>query len=368
MTTRPTEERIAHLKSITLSESSRMRMREELAAYADLHTFTGTQASPAAVHSHYFSHTLSFVSGGFFRISAALVLLISMLGGTAYAANDAQPGQTLYTIKLNLTEPVQTALIPSTEGRAAWHAILAERRLEEATNLAVAGKLDTATQNTITDNFTKHVQDSSDAATQLQQAGNVTAALTVRSDLEARITAHEDILSQVVNHLALVGDATSTSQVATQNLLAVVHDSQSAVTGERLALEDSIDHTDAMASTSMAVNADTSNTDIAIATDAKVSATHVPAVPSTKALMRMSAKRAAPAESPSSNARTSEIAAILFKNSALLQSLQTGTTTASTTLNTASSTPDGTATTSAQTTTGTTAANAAHTTQDVNLK
>ncbi len=345
MTTKTIEERIAHLQSVTLPESSRTRMREELSAYADLHVFV---EAPASIPSPYFSHTFSFISGSFFRVSAALVVLVSMLGGTAYAANDARPGQPLYPVKLNFTEPVQTALIPSTEGKAAWHAILAERRLEEATDLAVAGKLDTATQGTITDNFTKHVQDSSEAATQLQQEGNVTAALNVRSDLEARITAHEDILTQVVTHLAVVASSTDdvaagTSVTATKNLLAVVHDSQNTVAGERLALEDSLGMGEATTTVSAVAVADAPvTTDLAIATKAKAP------VPSTYSLMRASAKRSAFADS-STTARTTEIAAILFKNSALLKSLETGTTTASTTQNTASTTPDGTASTTEST-------------------
>jgi hypothetical protein len=332
MTTRNTEERIAHLKTVIMPESSRMRMREELSSYVDMHAASGT----APIPSPYFSHTVSFISSSFFRVSAALVLLVSMLGGTAYAANDARPGQPLYQVKLNLTEPVQTALIPSTEGKAAWHAILAERRLEEATDLAVAGKLDTATQNTITDNFTKHVQDSSDAAAALQQEGNVTAALTVRSDLEARITAHEDILAQVVTHLAAVATTTTddSSVAATKDLLAVVHDSQSAVAGERLALEDSIDHSngagDSTASSTVAVAAKVdinAEGTLAIADTAKVTAPTV-----IRPTMRKAALRIGSA-SPSGVTRQAEIAAIMFKNSALLSSLGAlSSTTASTTL------------------------------------
>ncbi|MDB5190385.1 MAG: hypothetical protein JWN49_711 [Parcubacteria group bacterium] len=336
MTTQHTEERIGRLKSITLSESSRTRMHEELSAYVDLHAYADVANSSAPTPSPFFS----YFSAGFFRISAALVVLISMLGGTAYAANDALPGTTLYPIKLNLTEPVQTALIPSTEGKAAWHSILAERRLEEATDLAVAGKLDTATQGTITDNFTKHVQDSSEAATQLQQEGNVTAALSVRSDLEARITAHEDILTQVVTHLAAVATTTNDASVsATKDLLAVVHDSQSAVAGERLALEDSIDHSgagDANATSSVAIDAKTDAR--ADGTIAIANTTNIPAPIALRATMRKAAFHSG-STSPSSTARNTEIAAILFKNSALLTSLGVvGTTTASTTQNTASST------------------------------
>ncbi|MDB5244949.1 MAG: hypothetical protein JWN90_54 [Parcubacteria group bacterium] len=335
MTTQHTEERIGHLKSITLSESSRTRMREELSAYVDLHAHAGPAISSVPTPSPFFS----YFSAGFFRISAALVVLISMLGGTAYAANDALPGTTLYPVKLNLTEPVQTALIPSTEGKAAWHAILAERRLEEATDLAVAGKLDTATQGTIADNFTSHVQDSSEAATQLQQEGNVTAALSVRSDLEARITAHEDILTQVVTHLASVATTTNDASVsATKDLLAVVHDSQSAVAGERLALEDSIDQSDATVSGTSTVAVAAKADARADGTIAIANTTNAPAPMTLRATMRKAAFRSG-STSPSSAVRNTEIAAILFKNSALLTSLGAmGTTTASMTQNTATST------------------------------
>lgn len=326
MNTQHTEERIGSLKSVSLPESSRSRMRNELSAYADLHSYDVNSASQASTQSPFFS----YFSASFFRVSAALVVLVSMLGGTAYAANDATPDGVLYPIKLNLTEPMQTALIPSTEGKAAWHAILAERRLEEATDLAVAGKLSIATQNTISDNFTKHVQDSSEAATQLQADGNVTAALSVRSDLEARITAHEDILTQVVTHLA-VSSTNDSSVAATRDLLAVVQVSQGTVAGERLALEDSLVQSDDETTATVAIAAKTaehSNATVAINDSATA--------PTVQATMRVPAPR--PIVNSSSAARQTEIAAIMFKNSALLKTLVTATSTASTTPNTASST------------------------------
>ncbi len=254
-------------------------------------------------------------------MSAALLILVASLGGTAYAANGSLPGQPLYPIKINVTEPVETALIPSASGKAAWHAILAERRLDEATQLAVKGSLDSATQQSLSDNFSTHVRDSIAAADELQKEGDVNGALAVRSDLEARITAHEDILGLVADHLAASGAADATSTEAVRTLLTVVHDRQDTVEGARLALEDSEDaassRTPVFAKTTSAMKADD--------TSAKPAIMHSP-----REITR--------------EARTLEIASILRKNSALISLLgpvgtsTTATSTATSTIETASST------------------------------
>ncbi len=303
---------LPRLRSVRLSEASKNRIKLELAAYAEMHA-----VRPAApVRS-----PLAFMPTSFWRISAGLAALLLVVGGSAYASTDALPGSTLYPVKVSVAEPLETALIPTTKGKAAWHAILAERRLDEATQLAVAGTLDASTGQFLTANFSANVADAVAGATQLQQQGDINDSLDVQSDLDARLTAHEDILAQVVNHLAADGVQTETDTSA-QSLLAVVSTKQDAVEDSRLALEDSIDASAGVASADDATNTDaTPATEVAINDD--VSAKALVTAQPMAAVVPASAQ--ADVETANS-ARTMEVSSILAKYAPLLTTLNASTT------------------------------------------
>ncbi len=135
-----------------------------------------------------------------FRLSAsfAMLLLVIVSGsGAAFAAEKAIPGDLLYSVKRNVNEPIKVSLASNTEERAKVHVELAERRLEEATQLAVSARLDEKTGAKLADEFEASAEQSSQLATELEDAGEADTALAVRSDLEARLSAHAMILTLV---------------------------------------------------------------------------------------------------------------------------------------------------------------------------
>lgn len=227
------EKQLKELRDINLPEEARSRMRAELLSYAQLHAVS---AAAKSVRSPFAVLRLRVYAG----LSAA-VLLIAALGGTAYASESALPGDALYPVKVGFTEPLQGALIPSDRGRAAWHAILAERRLEETAQLAAEGKLSTSTQDVLAANFNDQVSASQDSADRLEHDGDASGSLSARSDLEARLAAHMQILSIIDHHYAA---ATSTDAVDTHQalsrMLALVENHEQAVASSRIALEDQI--------------------------------------------------------------------------------------------------------------------------------
>lgn len=223
------EDTLKDLRAITLPTDARARMREELMAYADMHA---TVSAPTP------SPFQSFFSMRLYAGFAAFLLVIGGLGGTAYASERALPGDKLYAVKVGLTEPIQTALIPTNTGKAAWHAILAERRLEEAALLASENKLSTETQAMLAANFSGHVEESVAHAEELAAAGDTFASLSVRSDLEARLVAHEQILGVIAGHFAHANvDGIRNTSEAVETLLAVVKDRGETVALARADLE-----------------------------------------------------------------------------------------------------------------------------------
>ena len=87
---------------------------------------------------------------------AVLVLVAGTGGGIAYAAEGSLPGDTLYPVKIHVTEAVQSALAFSPTAKAEVHASLAQRRLEEAQQLAAQGKLNATTTQEIAANLDEH--------------------------------------------------------------------------------------------------------------------------------------------------------------------------------------------------------------------
>lgn len=299
MTKRSEPETIfAPLRSVQLSDTTKAHMRAELSAYADLHAVTPRVVAMRSPFSYWAPLSRAF---------AALLLMVGVVGGSAYASSDALPGEPLYSIKLHISEPVQTALIPTKEGKASWHAVLAERRLEEATKLAVAGKLDASIEGTITENFALQVERSLAVSNEIRESGNAKVALMVRSDLEARITAHEEIVERVASHIALKGDETS----GVARLLASVGERRESIASARV--EDEV---------------------VLARADIKASA-RIPEVVevSSRAAVMMSDSVPDEAINNARESREQEVSAILMKHATFLSELSTvpASTTASTT-------------------------------------
>lgn len=306
----PIHDTLTKLSDLRLTPGAKARIRADLAAHADFHTY---RPRPM-VRSPFWSTRFQFM----LVRGAALTLIVIMSGATSQASTSALPGDVLYPVKTRIAEPVRTALIPSSQGKASWQAELAERRLEEATTLAVMQKLDPETEQKLAVGFKTHVEQSLSEANKLEQEGDLDASLSVRSKLEARVTAHEDILATVVDRLA-----TTTNETAAPvtSLLKVVSEAQNTVEAERMDAE-----------VALASTGTTTDPDAVVATgpvdapapDASDAATALaPESPASEQIAEVSAEREI------------EIAAIIEKNSTLLNAIavpiDTGTTTAATT-------------------------------------
>ena len=221
------------LRHLTLTKTEAQDMRERLISYSSLHDSI-QKTAPVSIFSYFsFSNvTLSrpLIAGGLIA-----VLLVGSTG-VSYAAEDALPGEPLYAVKVAVVEPIQTALITEPVAKAQWQSELASRRLTEASTLAAQKKLATSTQEYIAQSVEQHVALAQEGADQLSSAGDDTAALTVQSDLEAKLTAHADVLSALTPRLKASGDATTTV-VAVTALLHVVDANRSDLEASRKATE-----------------------------------------------------------------------------------------------------------------------------------
>ena len=327
---------------VALSAAAKSRMRAELSAYADLHQpIARPVVSPFSAFS-FFSRARVMYTGAF------AVLLLATGTGISAAAEKSLPGDALYAVKVQVTEPVQVALIPTLAGKAQFHSVLAERRLDEAQQLIAKGTLTPAAEVAIADNFSAQVASVDQTAAQVATGGDAPAAVALHSDLEARIEARETLLT-----LALAGpvppiNATTTSAEPApsegRNLLFVLAQSRKDVREAKLALLERTGGATAAQSGAQVALA----TGVAQTLDAQ-GAAQVPAVAARIETARTAARAATEAlgtndqtvagQASADAVRNVEVASILMTHRKLLATLSARTAASTTASTTATTTP-----------------------------
>ena len=87
-------------------------------------------------------------------VVAALILMLAG-GGVAFAAENTVPGDSLYTVKIDITEPLRETLAFSASAKAYMEELKIEHRLKEAAKLAAQGRLTDAVNKQIQKNVEK---------------------------------------------------------------------------------------------------------------------------------------------------------------------------------------------------------------------
>jgi len=198
-----TQHFIETLRHISLTERERLDMRSRLESYIDFHTPVNAPHRGAVMHA-----PRSFFTGHFRWMQgvAAFVLVIVVGTSTSFAAEKSIPGDALYAIKVSINEPVRVALAVSPKSKATVATELVQRRLEEATQLAVEKKLTHEDSVSLAARIQTSVRASEDAAGILETAGDHEAALEARSDLESKLVANTQVMQLIAAQETLQQD------------------------------------------------------------------------------------------------------------------------------------------------------------------
>lgn len=129
-------------------------------------------------------------------VMAGLVALVVVGGGTASAAQGSLPGDALYGIKVSVNERVELALAQDTASKATLEVELAQRRVEEAQSLAVAGRLDAATAEKLAITVETHAQNAETLADEVE-ASEPGVAAEVRTKLASSFSANGAVLKKL---------------------------------------------------------------------------------------------------------------------------------------------------------------------------
>lgn len=145
------EERITKAgQSVSLSTSERSAMRSALRKHIERQS----PQSKAPLFERFLTWIDTHISPP--RPAVVMAVLILLLGGegVGFAALNSLPGSLLYPVKIEVIEPLQNTFIFSAQEETAWHMALAERRLDEAIQLASEQGLTPLSAQQLITNFT----------------------------------------------------------------------------------------------------------------------------------------------------------------------------------------------------------------------
>jgi hypothetical protein len=130
-------------------------------------------------------------------ISTIIALIVILGGGASIAAESTVPGEMLYPVKINVNENVRAWVSLSDESKARLDAWRAQRRLSEASELAVENKLDADTRAQIETRLESNVDAFTKRVEEMRADDEVNDAAEVSSDFEATLRAKEAVLIQI---------------------------------------------------------------------------------------------------------------------------------------------------------------------------
>ncbi|MES3005487.1 MAG: DUF5667 domain-containing protein [Patescibacteria group bacterium] len=138
-----------------------------------------------------------YINNRKFVPSLVIVALLFVTGGASLAAEGSLPGDSLYSVKINVNEEVRglTAVTPESKARVAVEAT--ERRLQEAATLSARGQLNDQTKSIVQSEFKKHATQVQSRVASLVSENNLTAAQEVAVNYESSLRAHEIILEKI---------------------------------------------------------------------------------------------------------------------------------------------------------------------------
>ncbi|MBI2023950.1 hypothetical protein HYT00_00970 [Candidatus Giovannonibacteria bacterium] len=128
---------------------------------------------------------------------AAIILVIAGGMSVSLAAENALPGDLLYSVKIKVNEGLSGLMARSDEAQVRWLVKTAERRIEEAEKMAASGKLDVNSANNIEDNLESKTKRLKDKLNSLDDKESLGIGADVVSKLENSLSAHEEVIKKL---------------------------------------------------------------------------------------------------------------------------------------------------------------------------
>lgn len=189
---------IKNIKEIFMTSAEKQRILAQVLSENPVEekiakkTYTKSVKSPWSVYSFgTWIETHRWIS------AVAVLIIIVVVGNSAVLASyNALPGDKLYSVKVNVVEPIRLALATTPTIKAEIQTEFVQDRLQEAETLAARGRLDTVKENDINQRIEQQV---SDLVTNIERVKKTSPekADDINTTLEASVNTHERILDVI---------------------------------------------------------------------------------------------------------------------------------------------------------------------------
>ena len=154
-------------------------------------------ARPVPTKSPFFSVWQNYIGRRKFVPALALVAVLLFTGGASLFAEGALPGDSLYSLKININEGLQglTAITPEAKARLA--VVVTEKRLQEAATLSARGELTDQSKAILQKEFQKRADQVKNQVASLVASNNLSAAQEIATNYESSLKAQETILEKI---------------------------------------------------------------------------------------------------------------------------------------------------------------------------
>ncbi|MDD5318505.1 MAG: DUF5667 domain-containing protein [Candidatus Pacebacteria bacterium] len=128
---------------------------------------------------------------------ALVIAILFLTAGTSFAAEGSLPGDVLYPVKINVNEQVVGLVSLTPLSKASWAVTTAERRLDEATQLSIEGRLDDSTREQLQQAFNEKAAQVKASVTALSSDNQATEAEDLATSFSSSLKTHEIVLSKI---------------------------------------------------------------------------------------------------------------------------------------------------------------------------
>src|SRR3989338_8365875 len=128
-----------------------------------------------------------------------LVIVLLATGGVSWGAQNSLPGDTLYPIKIEVNERVNSWAAITDESEAKLASKLALRRIEEAEELLSKDEFNVESKEKIEARFETHTAKMEEKIAKLEEKNKLSEAAEINSNFEASLRAHEQILVKLAS-------------------------------------------------------------------------------------------------------------------------------------------------------------------------
>lgn len=167
-------------------------------------------------------------------MSAFMLLLVVSGSGAVTAAETSRPGDTLYEVKLRITEPARSAFTFDKKEKTRFEVERIDRRLKEFSLIAATENPDPKTTALIRESLTENINTISRDVGELSAHGESEDALSANTDMKSVLSAHSLVLRKITERNPESKDDIESIQMSVNSGIAASENSEKGI-------EDSID-------------------------------------------------------------------------------------------------------------------------------